>query len=250
MKYHTTKKLFYKKYPYKIVFSVPGAWKLKRLGITGTKKWLYGNTNITTWMSPLFDRVRLTKTDKESLYKFINLIEPFLAINSIKYRIEYRTFSIYLENSDIIPNIEKTLQEYITQLWKPADTSTANFLKEHVNTIMCKKLPFDTYNYKISVRQTLSDDTKQSFYNWVVNKNQQESILKLPDSFIEYLNGERLWTGSNYFYLKEESDLIFISLLLDKHILKVEKYQIEKNIKELNILSNKDNINACTEQTV
>jgi hypothetical protein len=35
-------------------------------------------------------------------------------------------------------------------------------------------------------------------------------------------------------------------MLLDKFISKVERYKIENNIKELNILSIEDNINAST----
>lgn len=247
MKHITTKKLFYKKYPYKIVFSIRGAWMLGRLGLIKNE-----NINIivkkNTWVSPIFSRAGISDIDK--LMKFIGLITPFLNFESIKHRSEYNTVSLFLENSNLIPNIKQALGEFIKEIWQPTDDSTSQFLKENINTIICKKLPFNLYTHKVSIRQTLSDEHKQSFYNWAVNKNKTEVSLKFPNSFVEYLTGERLWTGSNYFYLKDENDLIFLSLILDKHILKIEKYQIEKGIKELNILSSKDNIDAGIEQTI
>ena len=218
------------------------------MGIASLKKWVKTADVVEqqSWTSPLFSyQKRLTLAEKEKLYNFACLLQPYINLNNIKIRVERDTLSLYLEDNSLIDTIVEQFSEYLTEVWQPSSADNDNLLKTTSNIILCRRLPFNNYGYKVTIKFSLSDSAKTSFYNWYKNLDKTENRIKFPPSFEEYLIGDRLWTGCNYFYIKDEADILFISMLLDKNILKIEKY-----LKEVNILSNKDNIDAGTEQTI
>jgi hypothetical protein len=245
-KYCKTKKLFYKKYSHKIVFAVYGAWRISRTGIINAKKWAADPKLVTepAWYS-VIDRVKNIKNSKKSLYQFICLFEKHINVENVTYSASHDRVIVYFSDDALLEKFETNISDYIKEVWKPADTNISNYLENNVNVVVCNKLPFNQFQCKVYLKYMLPESVRESLYNWYLNSVEIGNV-KMSKSLELYISKNKNYMSTNYFYIKNEDDILLITMLLDKFISKVERYKIENNIKELNILSIEDNINAST----
>ncbi len=245
-KYCKTKKLFYKKYSYKIVFTVYCAWRISRTGLINAKKWAADPTLVAepSWYS-VIDKVKNIKDSKKSLYQFICLFEKYINDENAIYSASYDRVIVYFSDNTLLEKFETNMSDYIKEVWKPADTDISNYLENNVNVVVCNKLPFNQFQCKVYLKHMLPASVKENLYNWYLNSVEIGNV-KMSKSLELYISNNKNYMSTNYFYIKNEDDILLVTMLLDKFISKVEKYKIENNIKELNILSIEDNINAST----
>ncbi len=214
MKYQkqTTSKLFYGKYPFKIRCTCKGSWMIKRLGIYETVK------QCTTIKNNL---VQLHKVDPTRLMSFLNDVEIFLD-KDISVRCEGSIFSIYCKDETLFNQMCKRLSSWITEVHVPANDAEQAFMIENEHKkVLCNRLPFETYHYKVYIKATVPVNLRENFYKWMLN---YQGKIQAPVRVGDWLSGRKMWVVNPSLYVKDAPTLSMVGMFLGDRISKVEEF--------------------------
>lgn len=215
MKVHKTNKLFYRKYPYKIELSCKGAEFVKRFGHADTVDLCEGKTN-----SFSFKNRNFTDSQKQRLIEFSTVVTPVLAAGH-KVRVEMNTMSFYLLDEATYDSLVKELELYIKSVTVPDSNEDLEKLYSKNHIVMCNKLPHKKYEYRLMLKENLSEKAKESLVIWIDNAGDEVSV---PGKTNSWLRGNRTWIYDPFIYAKSSKNLTMLSLILGSSIKRIYEY--------------------------
>jgi len=199
-------KLFYGKWPYKVICRVEGAWTIR-----------YGSS----YIQDVINGKQFTRNiNKSRLKTFIKLAEPFL-IDTIKKRCESSICTFYCADSAIYNEIKNKLEEFIIEVVEPTNQEELDFLTNNTaRKVVCDQLPYKLYRYKISVKANTPPNIRTSFKSWIGNYGENVKTSYGTDI---WFNGLKTY-GQPFIYVKDSPMLSMVSMFLGGNISKIEEY--------------------------
>ena len=210
-----TSKLFYNKWPYKILCIVNGSWKIKRLGVEETKKYCLDKER-DKFDSYLPARSRV---DKVSLLYFTNSVEQFLN-KDIQIRVEGNLFNIYCKDLSLYNDMVKTLYTWVREVHEPANDQELEYLiTSNSKKIVCNQLPYEKYRYRLYIKPATSANIKTAFAKWIENYGGK---ARMPIGTKQFLNNK--WTTAPFIYIEDQPTLSMVGLFLGDNVQKVQEF--------------------------
>lgn len=211
-----TKKKFFNKYLYKIVFNIPAGRIIQSKSRNMTieeelevrRKRLEARTtgysyNYDWWAQ---NKLRLLNGVNVEHLKYIKgIVNQYKG--QIKYRVEEPTVTLYSEDESLLYTISLAIPEALSELHKPANEHAINTLNR--GEIIIKK-PTE-YTYKVIFRENnVVHETRDQIYNYLVSLG---DTVKMTKSCRHNLTIRNFWFTQTYFYTKDESVIVFLNLI-------------------------------------
>lgn len=212
MKTHETKKLFYDRYPYKIVIR-------NSLGhIFRDKNWKFARDELDTLQlkyekSETLSRgtYRIFTYDIPTFLHAKNLFTFFTNTNvEFKLRVENPNIQVYSCDYNFLQRLQKLGE--VVEFWEPT-------VQLHPNTIISNN------PVTHSIKVTLDNDVSPSLATWII-KNPK--LAKAGKTCLEEIRNNG-YTKGFYIYVRDERVLSVVTLMLGK-ILRVDKIVYSENL--------------------
>lgn len=228
MKYCETKKVFYKKYLYKITIRTNLSYifrsEINDKHFNFAKQQLlrikeYRNNthdkNSDTFLVPIGMSRFNTHIDKTDYKDTLTLFKILRSeVDDFKIRCEMNSLIIYSNNEDFIDKIICRLINDPESCYKPSQANI-DFLKKNVDVIISNK-PVD-YEYKITLKNN-NNQISKPLSSWLKSNKKNTKIG-------EYAlhNLEHGYSNGSYFYVKDSKILMLVQLSFGNFIRKVER---------------------------
>jgi len=218
MKKLLTKKLFYRKYPYKVELKCEGANYIRYRGIDAVIRGCEKDEKFegrTYWG-------RLTKeVDTVKLHKFAKIIKPFLS-KGLKVRSEGSRYNFFLEDKATTDFLVKKFEEFVVSVSEPASEEELEFLTDNNRKVIVDELPYGKFKHKIVFKNNWSIVKGQNFLNWI--KKYPEEDYKISRSSYEYLSAQSRYCQDPFMYITEAKMLTMLQLFAGDNIKYVEEF--------------------------
>jgi len=212
-----TSKLFYGKWPYKILCIVKESWRIKRMGVKNTIEYCYNPRN-----NFYSNKWRGEPLDLSTLLKFTGAMEPFLN-KELQIRAEGNLFNIYCKDQELYQTMVNDLDEFIREIHEPESLQEFEYIVSNsAKKILCNKFPYNKYQYRIWLKHSIDISTKHKFDQWIVNYGDQIKPTKSTQGWLK--NEVRFWSDQPNIYIKDATMLSMVSLYLGSNIKKIEEY--------------------------
>lgn len=193
---HKTTKLFYNKWPYKLVLNHSRARYVRTYGPDAiildcnSKNQKYHNE-----LDTLDFAKRCTKYwDQE-----------------IQLRVENSTMSIFCKNEKLFYEMELDFAKWLREIHAPANRKELDFLMaQNKRRVVCNNLPYEKYKYRIAFKTTMDINLRQSFKTWIEKYGDKASIT---NHTMQWFDNGRSGYGWNPVMLIEDSATLSMALL-------------------------------------
>jgi len=238
MKAEYTRKLFYKKFPYKATITTPETGfiryahrkDLERL-FTCEKYEQWGGVKhgftdpYASWTRVSYKEGRNKRIwgNRFVLYKlYCWVVENRSQYpDDISIRNEGNEFTIFTLHKEIWDDFIKTFDKEIAQITWPKTDQHKKYLLENPTNIICNTLPFGKYRYKINLKSRIRDNNIQGMREWIENYKGEvhaaESLLKSLEEGYVYLENRGIYTN-------DESMITLIQMFIGDNIRNVTQY--------------------------
>jgi hypothetical protein len=217
-----TSKLYYGKWPYKIACYLPKSCMIVRIGPSKFRPWIE-RLGMSHWSL----NQNITNEMKENLVRFMDHVEPFLD-KDIQIRAEGAHFNIFCRDTLLRDRIVKALNEWITDVYGPeSDEELAFMLSNSNKKVVCNKLPYEQYRYKVYFKEAMPAASRSQFLSWILK---YPDTTRVSDSSQRWLNYRKYWMQSPFMYVEDDKTLAMIGLFLGHNIKKVEEFILRSGI--------------------
>lgn len=224
-----TKKLFYKKWLYKIVIQCGGISYLHRQGIDYIKEAQPVPLHTNSWRRSISEKVI---ANRANLIRIAGILESVLKDKEYQVRTESDCCAIFTNDESLINDIANGLSEFIKETYSPLSDIEATYLTSNKNKIICEELPLDGYKFKIYFKNgsgmTLS--TKQGFLKWTSRFS--DGRIHIPPgvrNILEEAGGNSYFYGQ-YFYAKDQKIANMAMMFLSDHLNKTEEFVLKSEV--------------------
>lgn len=203
-----TKRLFFKKWAYKITARVEKASHVKRFDLSFMKRYNV-DSNVL--------KLKLELEELASKYEF-------------QTRCEGDRLSFFTNSVDFLDVIKNKFPTKIVEITEPENDAVLTLLKNNINIVVCEQLPKKTQRYKIYLngKYNIPADLGLNFTTWAEKYQNKVSIpyglkyvLKSNKDFRPY---------GNYFYTSDDKMLSMALMFLGKHVQYTEKYVLKSEL--------------------
>lgn len=206
LKKSKTLKLFYKKYPFKIVVKCVESWRIKQMHnpISFKSNWIFKN-------------LQLVKEGLEKLSGYDSTI-----------RTGYHTLTIYCKEREAVDQAISIFGNLIVEIEEPhrlEDLSLLNNLSDR--QLLCDNFPFNRYKYKVFLKAKTNKPLALSFSNWADKVNGQ---VKMPNQTYCWMKGQRIYNWNPYFYVEDAKTLSVVRIFLTENISRVNEFVLRDSI--------------------
>jgi hypothetical protein len=216
-----TRKLFYGKYPYKVCCFIKGSYLISRCNSEEIRNFCEDlenkNPHYNWWNKDL---------DKKKLLEFYETIKPFLDKN-LKFRTQNTSFDIYLDNPQLFKELSSTLDPWIIEIHQPATDQELTILTSQNKKIVCDKLPYNKFQYKVYLKYRANIEVRQRFKTWVT---QYVGKVQYPKAVNRWLDTDSRWPWDPIIYVSDKNTLVMVGLFLGSDVRKVEEFILRSNI--------------------
>lgn len=200
---HNTNRLFYNKYPYKIVISL-------------NKQCLYRRYNLKIPKILYDNGIHI----QDSVLKNIDDY-------NIRYRLESNHLSVFLTDKQVFDRLTKELSKSILEVWEPQTQDQLELLLTRKKIILVDKLPHRCYKHKLYLKK-IPLENKRYIFSWL--KTFPKNNFKISKTTERYLLGNVYWTSNPFILVKDDQLLTLVCLKLNDFIDKREEYVLKSSI--------------------
>ena len=224
-----TKKLFYKKWLYKIVIQCGGISYLHRQGIDYIKQIVPLPGYPNSWRRNSSETII---ANRANLIKIADVLETVLKDKGYQIRTESDCSAIFTNDESLINYIANELPEFIKETHSPNSDVEAAYLTSNKNKIICEELPLDGYKFKIHFKNGsgMSFSTKQGFLKW--SSKFSDGRIHIPPgvrSMLEEVASNSYFYGQ-YFYAKDQKIANMAMMFLSDHLNKAEEFVLKSEV--------------------
>jgi hypothetical protein len=156
-------------------------------------------------------------------YNFMQLIKTILKDSDIKCRFERNTLSIFFNDVSFYEDIYESLSLWIREFHAPSSMEELNFLTTNSSKkIICNKLPYDKYQFKITIKSSMDPNLRQSFKRWADKYGEK---FKFANHTLEWIKtGSKGYGWNPMVHVSDSSVLSLVLLFLSGNIGKVHEF--------------------------
>ena len=214
MREYETTKLYYKKYPYKLVLYTPLSHWYRGGDLPYIRDTLdelhHQYDNSSPLVLKFWNReVRIKLADLHYGQKIYSALCKDV---DYRLRVEGRDLSIYSVDKEWLLELADQVNGCALEWWEPKTLLQPNTI------VMTSALK--DWGYRI----TLGDNVPKSFYQWI--KNNLDKV-RIGPAFKESIDAEYSYMRGYYFYVKNDKALSLVTLVLGSSISKIDKIVIE-----------------------
>lgn len=218
-----TTKLFYNKWPYKLVVMVGGVYYVGRNGCEQT----ISHCETRGWGLH-------NKVDKPNLIEFCKKYEQFEGADT-QVRVEHHSMSIFCNDKTLLAQMIVELQQWAYEVWEPESEADLKFLTSTTaRKVVCNLLPHEKYQYRVKIKSSMNIDSRANFASWI--KNYGDKINTAQHTNKWFKNGASGYGWSPFLYVEDASTLSMIGLYLGNNVNSIEEFvprsSINSSLKE------------------
>jgi hypothetical protein len=212
-----TNKLFYSKFPYKIVLYCRGAHLVSFIG----------SEKLSKMTSELAKSYGIT--DISEFNDFINIMKTILKDSEIKCRLERHTISIFFNDVSFYDNLYDSISLWLKEFHAPSSMEELNFLTNNASKkIICNKLPYDKYQFKVTIKSSMDPNLRQSFKIWADKYGEK---FKFANHTLEWIKtGSKGYGWNPMVHVSDPAVLSLVVLFLSGNVSKVYEFVPRSNI--------------------
>ena len=215
-----TKRLFFKKYPYKIQLRCEGSSLIKAFGFDYVYAQCKSDVELSTRRSKWQATIRFT-IDKIALYQFATAIQPFCD-DKVKCRVEGSHFSFFVEDEATFDNIIDSCKKWIVAVWAPLNKDELTFLTGNNRKIIVDELPYNKFTHKITFKTNWTKEAGGKFVEWLAKY--PEDSYKISPTTLRYLAGTLNYCQDPFMYIAEAKMLTMLQLFAGDRIKYAEEF--------------------------
>jgi len=221
-----TKKLFYKKWLYKIVIECGGISSLHRKGIDYIKT-VQPVQSSNVWLKTSSQTIH---SNRSKLIEIGIKLEDVLKVAPYQIRTEGKSCAIFTNSKKLIHEIYKQLEEYIVEYHRPDNETQADYLLSNKNKILCNDLPLEGYRYKVYFKNgEMKKESMSNFLSWA--RNFEDGRVHIPNGTKKILNGETYpMMYGNYFYVKDQKIATMALMVMGDYLNKSEEFILKSEV--------------------
>lgn len=220
-----TKKLFYRKYPFKVCCLVTGGRFVTQYGshaVSHAMAWdkKYGRDGFS----------RNGRIDPNELDTFLNAVLPFLDNDSIKIRTEGKHFNLFCVDKATYNNILTRLGKWVYEMSEPkTDKDLEYLLNNQAIKVLVDQLPHEKYHYKIVLKSTLKSEARTKLLGWI-RKYAEDDIYVSSPSTLDWLYGKKPYIQDPFIYVGSDQIRTLMELYLGNNKSRTEEYVIRSTL--------------------
>jgi hypothetical protein len=222
----TTKKLFYKKWLFKIVISCGGISSLHRKGVDYIMNARH-SPGRSAWAMTSTDNIIKNRVD---LLEIAGKLEAILPLAEYQIRTEGNTSSIFTNSKQLVETIESQLSRFVKEFHKPHNDDQAAFLTSNKNKVLCNELPLDGYRYKIYFKNgEIKKNAMSNFLKW--SSNYSNGRIHIPTGTMKILEGTGYpYFYGQYFYAKDDKIASMALMVMGEYLNKTEEFVLKSEV--------------------
>ena len=232
-------KLYYNKWPYRVECYQPGSSRIIRSGKKTVDQWCKGfDSNISRYWDQMYDFNRTvsfekrTEVLKANLLAFSDAVGPYLDFPGVQIRTEGSKFNLFCKDTEILENISRDLENWITRINGPVNQEEYDYLMQTGRRrVICDQLPKNgLFRYRVYLKPKWSAEERVKFYNWAKSSNNFH-IPQGAESWLLGMPPANKWSHPNPFiYVKDEKSLTMVNLFAGSNIRKIEEFVLRNTI--------------------
>lgn len=214
-----TTRLFYNKFPYKLVVAFKGGYLVRIYNIKGFKS-LFNDKDHAS--------IQRMSFSKEDTFRFLDIISPYLTDNQIQIRYEGNKASIFTKDNLIFKELQQKLFYCLLSITEPENEESLNTFLNSQKIRLVDSYPHGKFKYKVSFKK-LSPKLKETLLNW--HNTYPTNTVQFSKTTVKNLSisQHRYWE-SNYVYLADDKMLTMLHLVVGTNIRKVEQFVLNSSI--------------------
>lgn len=214
-------KLFYNKWPYKVLCHVNGGNRVIRNGVDLVEAWCETGKGLA------FARHEGQNINKQDLLCFALAVKPFLKRKDLQIRVEGRHFNLFCKDYSVLEQIDNALNKWIKQILGPTSQEEYDFMMSNGHKkILCDKLPKGTYGYKIYFKNKFPEHNRLGFIKWLEPYNDKINVVGTTRLWLE---GRKRYIEAPFMYVKDDKMLSMVGLYLSGYVKKTEEFILREN---------------------
>jgi len=245
LKMQHTSKLFFKKYKYKAVVTTPqtsfiryaSRKDIERLfnaesqeqwsGITSPLSYGYSKFSLGSLSDYKQKQHKRVWDNRFTLYKLFNWINENYDTKHHKIRNEGDKLAFFTNDKDLWENFCGTFKNQISEIIWPKNDRHERYFDENPNNIICQRLPYDKYRYKINLKGNVVK--QQGFGDWIKN---YKGELKASSSLIDGIKRGYYYSDGKFLYSTNSEMMLLLQLYLGEAIRNIQEYITEAELDE------------------
>lgn len=222
----TTKKLFYKKWLYKIVLKCGGISYLHRMGID------YINSIVPSGSMNSWSRLSAETIvkNRDNLIHIAGILESILPIAKHQIRVEGATCGIFTNDLNLIEQIKSKLGPFVSEIHRPETEEQGAFLMANKNRVLCNELPLDGYKFRLYFKNgDLNPTALSNFLSWANKYN--DGRIHIPSGARRILEGSaHPYFYGQYFYARDQKITSMALLAMGEFLNKTEEFVLKSEV--------------------
>jgi hypothetical protein len=220
---YKTNKLFFNKWPYKLVIGFAYAWAIRR----------YGPDYILDPEAFQYNRKKVYDTDD---INFANKFAKYWG-GDFQMRAEGQRLSIFLKDEKLFYQMEIDLARWVFETHAPGTREELNFLTtQTARKVMCNLLPYEKYKYRVNIKSTMDIDLRKNFLIWIKKYGDKVKIANVTEQW--FGTGQSGYGWNPNMLVEDSSMLSMAGLFLGSNVRNIEEFVPRSSI---NIVLDQDN---------
>jgi hypothetical protein len=189
-----------------------------RLGANDVRLWAKGE---------IHNYYKANSHEKGEVIKFLNAIESHLD-KEIQIRAEGGHFNFFCRDRALKDAIVKDVKDWLRNVYGPDTDEELEFmLSSGRKKLVCSKLPYDKYRYKLNFKTNMPVNVRPKFLEWA---NKYNSKTAIADSTQRWLEGRTSYVQAPFMYVEDDKTLAMFGLFLGNHVRIVEEFILRSSI--------------------
>lgn len=219
-----TKKLFYKKYAFKIACYLKGASQVKYRGADWIIKRYNGmSQEDARKISIDISKWRTNEINYPELVLFAKTVKKWIKNKDIHIRCEGGHYNLFCSDLKTFDKIVKDLDPWVKEVTRPeTDEDLAFFTANGPSKVLVNDLPHGKFKYKIVMKPSMTADRRTKFKGWLDRYNVDPKAISHNTRM--WLTNNRPYVQDPFFYVENDEMLTMINLYLGNIISRTEEF--------------------------
>jgi hypothetical protein len=225
-----TKKLFYRKYPFKVSCYLAGASQVKFRGVKWILNRYNGLSNEDAEKRASVDligwRSRRTQIDYPELVLFAKTVNKWINHTEVHIRCEGSRYNLFCADPKLYKKMVKELAQWVTEVTRPeTDEDLAFFTANGPTKVLVKELPHNAFKYKIVMKPSMTAEKRLKFNAWLERYELHPKAIS--GNTKAWLSTRKGYVQDPFFYIENDEMLTMVNLYLGNIISRTEEFVLK-----------------------
>lgn len=224
-----TKKLFYRKYPYKVACLISGGHYITTYGTS------FAISKAIEWERK-YESNRWGKTSYSNsvkiseLEEFCDRVRPFVEDENVQIRAEGRHFNLFCADKNTYAKIAQSLKTWVTEVTEPRTDKDLEYLLNNKSIkVLVDMLPYEKYKFKIVLKSTIKADQRQKLLNWI---SKYPDDIKVSGNTVTWLASQNKYVQDPFMYVSNDGIRTLVELYTGAYKSRTEEFVLRSTLYE------------------